>query len=90
MDQATWTFMLTQRFTRIIEITKAKKGLTQARFETLADMVHSLPRQISKTIPGNHYFFLGERGARETADTIVELLSKAMEFESRFQQLLSR
>ncbi|CRG82707.1 hypothetical protein PISL3812_00051 [Talaromyces islandicus] len=89
MDQATWTFMLTQRITRIIETTKAKTGLSQARFETLADMVHSLPRQISKTIPGNHYFFLGERGARETADAIFGLLAMAVEFESRLQEVLS-
>lgn len=89
MDQATWTFMLAQRFTRMIETTKAKNVLTQARFGKLADMVHSLPQQISKTIPGNHYFFLGEHGARETADTIVELLAKAIEFESQFQEILS-
>lgn len=89
MDQATWTFMLTQRFTRIIETTKGKNKLTQARFEKLAEMVHSLPQKISKTIPGNHYFFLGERGARETAGAIVELLPKAIEFDGQFQEALN-
>ncbi|QKX63733.1 uncharacterized protein TRUGW13939_10904 [Talaromyces rugulosus] len=89
MDQATWTFMLTQRFTRIIETRNPKSGLTQARFEKLADMVHSPPRQLSRTIPGNHYFFLGERGARQTSDAIVELLATAIEFESQFQEILS-
>ncbi|KAH8690691.1 thioesterase domain protein [Talaromyces proteolyticus] len=89
MDQATWTFMLMQKFMRTIEISKGVHGLTQAQGTRLAKMAHSIPGRISMTIPGNHYFFIGECGARETAQAIIDSLEMAATLEHEFDTLLN-
>ncbi|EED18667.1 thioesterase domain protein [Talaromyces stipitatus ATCC 10500] len=88
-DQATWSYMLTRKLMHMIEAHDVKKIAENGNWGKLIEMVHSLPSQISYSIPGNHFFFVGEPGARTTAAFIVEHLEKAKKFKQEFQALLN-
>ncbi|EEA24880.1 thioesterase domain protein [Talaromyces marneffei ATCC 18224] len=88
-DQATWSFLLTRKLMHEIERYDMAKIVEKGNWNKLIDMVHSLPSQISYMIPGNHFFFMGEPGARKTAEVIVEHLEKANKFKREFEAQLS-
>lgn len=88
-DQATWTFVLTRKLMHDIESHDVAKVVEKGNWNKLIEMVHSLSSRISYSIPGNHFFFMGEPGARRTAEVIVENLEKANSFKREFETLLS-
>lgn len=88
-DQATWSFMLTRKLMHMIDARDPRKIAEIGNWDKLIDMVHSVPAHISYSIPGNHFFFLGEIGARKTAEVIVKHLEKAQRFRREFEELLT-
>ncbi|OKL61767.1 hypothetical protein UA08_02465 [Talaromyces atroroseus] len=87
-DQATWSFVLTRKLMHEIEDHGLNKIVGNGTWDKLIEMVHSVPTHISYSIPGNHFFFLGEFGARETAAAIVKYLENASAFRRDFESLL--
>lgn len=88
-DQAAWMFVLTRKLMYDIERHDVAKIAEKGNWSTLIEMVHSLPGQISYTVPGNHFFFIGELGARKTAEIIVKHLEKANKFRREFEALIA-
>lgn len=88
-DRATWSFVLTRKLMHEIESHNVAKVVEKGNWNKLIEMVHSLPSQISYLLPGNHFFFMGEPGARRTAEIIVEHLEKANSFKRDFETLLN-
>jgi hypothetical protein len=88
-DKATWGLMLTYKL--LADVKQA--GLATfneepQRLHRLIDLVHSAPEQMTIPVDGNHFFFVGEKGARETADAIGSLMQRAEVFEATFKALL--
>jgi hypothetical protein len=87
-DQATWGFVLTCKLMHEIEGHGVNKIVESGNWDKLMDMVHSVPTRISYFILGNHFFFMGEFGARETAAAIVKHLENVTAFRREFEALL--
>ena len=49
------------------------RTLPEERFSKLRDLARDAYTQLAIDIGGNHFFFVGEKGARETAAAIREL-----------------
>lgn len=78
-DRASWGFLLTRK----IESAIAKNGLDAASsWDELLDLVHSAPSRLCLPVEGNHFFFVGERTARNAAETVAELVGRAQKFKS--------
>ncbi|MGW3953108.1 hypothetical protein ACWEKM_19830 [Streptomyces sp. NPDC004752] len=45
------------------------------RWPEILRLAHRAPEILTRTVPGNHFFFLGRRGAHATAEAIVELIT---------------
>ncbi|GIJ87953.1 hypothetical protein Asppvi_006867 [Aspergillus pseudoviridinutans] len=86
-DKATWAFMQVQRLVSTLE-GRGYRSLSLERWEEVVKLVHSRPENMCRQIHGNHFFFLGEPGARETAAAIVEYLRDARIFMSTLDSLL--
>ncbi|RLL97959.1 hypothetical protein CFD26_106956 [Aspergillus turcosus] len=86
-DKATWAFMQVQQLVSTLE-DRGYKSLSFERWEEVVRLVHSRPENMCRQIHGNHFFFLGEQGARETAAAIVEQLREARIFMSTLDSLL--
>lgn len=86
-DKATWGFMQVQQLVSTVE-DRGYRSLNPERWEEVVKLVHSRPENMCRQIHGNHFFFLGEQGARETAAAIVEQLKEARIFMSTLDTLL--
>lgn len=75
VDLSAWTmYNANTVFKRYLSANKVDvKKLSDAQWHGLLHLTRTLDDRLSQTIDGNHFFFVGESGARATADA-VELL----------------
>ena len=75
VDRAVWsTYNANTVYKRYLSANKVSvTDLSDAQWHRLLHLVRSIDDRLSRTVNGNHFFFVGENGARATADA-VELL----------------
>ncbi|KAJ0413767.1 hypothetical protein BJY00DRAFT_296306 [Aspergillus carlsbadensis] len=80
-DRATWGFLLTYKLESMI----GKPGIRQVqgtpKWQQLIDLVHSAPARLCLPVAGNHFFFVGEKSARDIASRVDALIHDAAEFQ---------
>jgi hypothetical protein len=97
-DRATWSFLITQRFmgkffqngtaTAYLPTMESDLGnrfaTARHRFRKLHDDVMNTPKELMAEIDGNHFFFVGEIGAKKTVEAVLELLERSRRAEIVF------
>ena len=79
VDRAVWGFYLTQQlaqaylFQRVADIGE----LAPEQWQAIVRLIHGAPERLTLTMPGNHMFFVGEAGARQTVAALQELRARA-------------
>lgn len=58
------------------------------RWESLRTLLANVPQRLSRSVPGAHFFFLGEAGAKATAQNIVDLRREASVIDTELRTLL--
>jgi pimeloyl-ACP methyl ester carboxylesterase len=101
-DKSTWSFLMIQRLTA--KLTQdgtarsyhyAENGSEEAlwssrfRFEGLQRVVLTMPQVMTTDIMGNHFFFLGRHGAKQTVETVVGFLHNLVTIEQDIEYELS-
>ncbi|KAL5341367.1 hypothetical protein BJX70DRAFT_395757 [Aspergillus crustosus] len=88
-DRASWGFLLTYKLESLIgkEGLRAVKGTPQ--WEQLLDLVHSAPARLCRSVPGNHFFFVGEKSAREIAEAVNRLIEDTFRFNDEVSTLIA-
>jgi hypothetical protein len=85
-DKATWSYLIIQRTmaelssdTRVRRYLHAAEDSSQAslamdrsHFQDLQKVVSGIPELLTTDIMGNHFFFVGEFGAKKTVDVVIE------------------
>jgi pimeloyl-ACP methyl ester carboxylesterase len=88
-DRANWGFVMTNKIQAAIEANKVDlNALPRARWLALVDLVRGAPQRLSVEMNGDHFFFLGAAGARETARAIYTLEDRVAGFKSQLQDLV--
>jgi thioesterase domain-containing protein len=66
------------------------RGLTvdATRWTALLALLAHVPQRLSRTIPGGHFFFLGEGGAKATVRHVVELTNEARMLRDELRSLI--
>ncbi|KAJ5375905.1 hypothetical protein N7509_012791 [Penicillium cosmopolitanum] len=88
-DKATWGFLLTYKLESMFEKKHLKDIEGTQKWDKLRALFHEAPSRMSREISGNHFFFVGENGARETADKIGALLAEGVTLQSELTSILS-
>ncbi|KAJ5354655.1 hypothetical protein N7541_005699 [Penicillium brevicompactum] len=87
-DKATWSFLMIQRtMNRLAQDERIDDYCQQGedapvpthasgrtRFKQTQKFVTEIPELMTAAIDGNHFFFVGEKGARETVEKVVKFL----------------
>lgn len=51
-------------------------ALTDAQWQSVLDLTRTAPERLSLEVPGNHFFFVGEDGARAAAGVVDDLVDR--------------
>lgn len=89
-DQGAWgLFIVNKIYHGYIRKNKVDvKKLPAERWRGLVDTVREAPRNLTEEVTGNHFFFVGETGARETARSIKILEDKVHALKAELSMLL--
>lgn len=89
-DLANWSFYNANTiFNRYIAGNKVKPGaLPPEKWRGVIELTRTSPELLSVSVPGNHFFFLGEAGARQTAQAIVTLEQKVHAFRDNLSGMI--
>ncbi|KAJ5776663.1 uncharacterized protein N7511_001674 [Penicillium nucicola] len=85
-DKTTWSYLIVQRAMAELsrsrrvrqylqgkeESSQATLAMNRSHFQDLQQVVSGIPELLTADIMGNHFFFVGEFGARKTAETVIE------------------
>ena len=88
-DRGNWGLLLVNKLWS--DIDAAKLDLTKMpreKWAALVELVRNAPDRLSLEIKGSHFFFLGEAGARETAQAIAGLESRVADLKEQLTRLL--
>ncbi|KAF8206438.1 thioesterase domain protein [Mycena galopus ATCC 62051] len=89
-DKAAWGFIFTMKLAGMVEDAKSKGGPLGDSWERVAALVAAIPERLATRIEGNHFFFVGEQGARETAKAIASHWETLQILRSEVMSLLER
>jgi thioesterase domain-containing protein len=87
-DKAAWSFYISNKiFTDYTKRVDVKK-LSEEKWRSLLDLTQMAPERLSIEVSGNHFFFVGESGARETATAIAKMEQKVHALKSELGSIL--
>lgn len=73
-DHATWNYFNANKvFYEYVGGGNGAQDLTREQLHKYRDISRGLAQRLTIDVEGNHFFFIGEKGAKATADAIVEL-----------------
>ncbi|KAL4879967.1 hypothetical protein BJY04DRAFT_219772 [Aspergillus karnatakaensis] len=70
-DRASWGFLLTYKLEAMIGKQGIRNVRDSDRWQQLLHLIHSAPERLCRPVPGNHFFFVGERSAKEAAEELL-------------------
>lgn len=102
-DKATWSYLMIQRTMAIFSEDDRVKQLSQVKddlsadklavrrssFQDLQGIVLGIPELMTADIPGNHFFFCGESGAKRTVEIVIGFLSSSIVVQRNLGDLLN-
>lgn len=92
VDRSTWEFLTARALyhRRLADRADAIAALPAERFGALTKLFDTLPRRLHVRLPGNHFLFLGRRGARATADALAAFAAEIERLQGDLAALLGQ
>ena len=90
-DRSTWGVYITQQLCETLVFSRPSDlaALSSEKWALLVGHVTDAARRLSATLPGNHMFFLGEKGARTTVQTLKVLRQSAADVAGELSRLMA-
>ncbi len=72
-DTSAWAVFITNKITQSYCKGFDLDKLSESKFRVLTDLTRNAPQRFSSEVVGNHFFFVGESGARDTVVQVLKL-----------------
>lgn len=83
-DSQNWSICMAQKMTKNYLSIPAVGKLSPDQWKSVKSLIaNSIPEKFCMTIHGNHFFFVGEAGARQTAEAIETLADRYKNFKKQ-------
>ncbi|HTV31278.1 MAG TPA: hypothetical protein VMF32_26320 [Xanthobacteraceae bacterium] len=89
-DRANWGFILTNVLSAKMRATVSPGKFTDEQWKAVSELIAKAPSQLSAHVHGDHFFFVGEKGARETASLIATMELKTQNLLKDLSSTMSR
>jgi len=76
IDPASWNFIRAEMIYKNYLSQANLSTLPEKNWTRLTKTINDLPNNLTLTVHGNHFFFVGEKGAQTTADEIHTLIAR--------------
>lgn len=86
IDPYSWYFLLTQMLYQNYFKNVDSNSLGTVSSKKLYVFINNIPQKLTMTVHGNHMFFVGQKGAKETADKINLLINSANAVQKQLKQ----
>jgi hypothetical protein len=92
VDRYTWGFLMVRKIYHGTVVGSQSEGavFTEPQLRDLLQFIDNLPNRLSKRIPGNHFVFLGKKGARGISNSLVKFDSEMDKIKSELSGILNR
>jgi len=88
-DKYNWGMVIVNKITKSYVLPQMRlKKFNDTEWKKIREMVRKAPEELSLELSGNHFFFLGRKGAKGTADAIDELHKRSKDFKSKLVEIL--
>ncbi len=88
-DRYNWGMVITNKISKSYVLPQMRsKKFNDAQWKKIREIVRKAPEELSIEISGNHFFFLGKKGAEATAVAIGELHKRSKDFKSKLGEIL--
>ncbi|OAA54605.1 hypothetical protein SPI_08851 [Niveomyces insectorum RCEF 264] len=89
-DSAAWGMVLSCKLVADAASAVHPRTPQGATWNELLDLVYTAPEQLTReVVTGNHFFFLGEKGAQGTAAAVDRLFARSQKLQQRKVELLA-
>ncbi|CAH0057031.1 unnamed protein product [Clonostachys solani] len=89
-DKATWGFLLTYKLESMIGNDGLRNFQAGTKWEQFVELVHGAPERMCIPVPGNHFFFVGEKSSRRVAERVAKLITDAKRLQNEVFELLAK
>ncbi|KTC78183.1 alpha/beta hydrolase family protein [Legionella brunensis] len=90
VDPATWNFLRLEMINHHYLTNSHLSMMTPIAWKRLTFLLNSLAQELTLTVHGNHFFFVGEKGAKETAESIDFLLARLTKVKKKLALVLNK
>ncbi len=72
VDRSTWAFIVTRKIYHDYFVKRQTEGfrISESKLKEFVRYIDGLPDRMSKNIPGNHFLFVGRKGAQRVSDLL--------------------
>ena len=89
-DSATWGYINTNKiFHDVLGGESQARELTESNFKRLKDLTSNAPQSLAIDVDGNHFFFVGEKGAKQTIKAVKTLEKRVGELKHDLNVLIN-
>ncbi|KAJ5610205.1 hypothetical protein N7510_006924 [Penicillium lagena] len=89
-DNINWSYLIIHKFVvdaqKIKETRKASISEMDV-LEHLKAFIYEIPDRMITDIEGNHFFFVGAKGAKQTAEIVIRFMQEAENIQTKFENL---
>ncbi|MDA9505270.1 hypothetical protein XI09_11360 [Bradyrhizobium sp. CCBAU 11386] len=90
-DSITWGFLNAQQlFERYVRRCHDLSAIAPEHWERLRSLMLDLPRRLTRTVSGGHFFFVGARGAEATVRHLVDIVDDIASLQVEISVLLAK
>jgi len=91
VDKYTWGFLMTRKIYHDYFVNSQKSGsmISEKEIHDLIPYINHIPDRLSKVVAGNHFLFVGKKGARSVVDHLEKFDSEIEKIKSDISGMLS-
>ena len=91
VDRYTWGFLTIRKIYHdyIVKGRKSGSASSEQKIKELIQYINSIPDRLSKVVPGNHFLFVGKKGARSVANHLEKFDSEIKKIKNDISGMLT-
>lgn len=91
VDRSTWGFLVTRKIYHDYFVKRQAEGfrMSEIKLKEFEGYIRGLPDRLSENVPGNHFLFVGRKGAQRVSDLLEKFDREIVKIKGDISNILS-